>query len=208
MRGNTHTVGGILIVETTLLLTKHNTIGLPETIMLVSGLVGSLLPDIDHQHSKISNSSGPAKLISMGINTIAGHRGFTHTLLFVLLSGWLGFIVTYFIPAGDVWLPLGVVLGCISHMILDTLNPTGIMWLYPASKKYIRLAKIYTGSLGEKLICFIMTGTAIFLATRFSYELLEIPEPLRNIHSFSDIMMYIKSYYQDVFQPLRNLINK
>lgn len=47
--------------------------------------------------------------------------------------------------------------GCISHLIYDTFNPQGIMWLHPVSKKRFSIANIQTESKSERYFCFLMT---------------------------------------------------
>jgi membrane-bound metal-dependent hydrolase YbcI (DUF457 family) len=54
------------------------------------------------------------------------HRGFLHTPLILGIS----LIVIYlFTKRADICAGFGA--GFLSHLFLDTLNPTGIMWLYP-----------------------------------------------------------------------------
>lgn len=48
----------------------------------------------------------------------------------------------------------GLLLGVLSHLILDMLNPMGIRVFYPVGPR-IRLAKIRTGSKGENIV-FVM----------------------------------------------------
>lgn len=46
---------------------------------------------------------------------------------------------------------LGMLFGCISHMIYDTFNPGGIRWLWPLTKKTISIADIKTNSRKEEV---------------------------------------------------------
>ena len=44
---------------------------------------------------------------------------------------------------------LGIFAGCVIHMVYDSFNSGGIQWLYPISRKNIRLLAIKTNTLGE-----------------------------------------------------------
>ena len=54
------------------------------------------------------------------------HRGIVHTPLIMIVSMMVLYIFT---KNQDQAFSFG--LGYLSHLFLDTLNPTGIMWLYP-----------------------------------------------------------------------------
>ncbi len=82
--------------------------------------LGSLVPDIDHPFSILGRYNVFASLMK--------HRGFMHTL--PALALW--FIP--FISAPQLYLYFAW--GYILHLLGDTFNKTGIMWLYPYKKKY------------------------------------------------------------------------
>ena len=44
---------------------------------------------------------------------------------------------------------LGIFIGCIMHIVYDSFNPSGIMWLYPLSKKTFSLMSVKTDSGAE-----------------------------------------------------------
>lgn len=100
-------------------------------------LIGSILPDIDHPESLIGryNILAPVEC----------HRGFTHT--------FLGSIV-FTLPLIFFGLKsiLGLWIGYIFHLILDTFNPAGIMWFYPWKKKHYHLSNFPVGGPEEAVL--------------------------------------------------------
>ena len=80
---------------------------------------GSLLPDIDSQHSGLGRMVKP---LSGLLERKFGHRTITHSALgllgFGVLSSWL--LLIY--PGVWVWLLIGVM----SHILLDTANVSGV----------------------------------------------------------------------------------
>ena len=158
MTGKTHLIGGAATAA--LLITG----GAEVSVAMVGAcLTGSLLPDIDHFHSKISNQNIGTKVASGLIGILFGHRGFTHTPIFIALVGAFMYILTKDIPelmfASSLVIPLCC--GMLSHLILDTLNPMGILWAWPLSKKYINIASIRTGSAGEFIVASLMSAALL-----------------------------------------------
>lgn len=65
-------------------------------------------------------------------------------------------------------LSLAVFFGCISHLIYDTINIQGIMWLHPFKKKRYKLGKIQTQSKEESFfrVLMIMITLILLVATQ------------------------------------------
>jgi Predicted membrane-bound metal-dependent hydrolases len=155
MIGKTHMLGGAaagvlasayfqLPFETALATTAISTLG-------------SLIPDIDHKNSKISNTAKPVGAV---VNTIFGHRGLFHFWLFYLGLGVAGIIVY---PQYITYI-CALVMGIGTHLLLDAQNPMGIPLFYPFSKKRIHMLKIKTGSKTESLLAMGL-GATIFVGT-------------------------------------------
>ncbi len=158
MRGDTHFVGGVLFAAVALTLTENVCISAKEGVFLLASGIGALIPDIDIKGSAISKAGGLMKAISSLVSRTTKHRGFTHTILFIVLFSVLpGVLWVAGVPHGES-MTAGAALGMLSHLVLDTLNPTGIMWLYPFTKKKYHVARIKTGSGGET--AFLMAETA------------------------------------------------
>lgn len=93
---------------------------------LISVALGSLFPDIDHPHSIMGRHNIFARFMK--------HRGFTHTIpAMIIFSALLSVLFGEF--------TLGFMFGYATHLITDSMTPTGIMWLYPYNKRYYSVRK-------------------------------------------------------------------
>lgn len=118
MTGNTHIIGGLAASLAFAQVTDY------DPILLVSaGVVGALIPDICHGGSTIGRKF---KVLSKIVNTLFGHRSFTHSLLFLVL---IAILLTSFVENESI--VMGVLVGIISHLILDMATKNGIKLLYP-----------------------------------------------------------------------------
>lgn len=131
--------------------------------IMTGAVLGSLLPDIDHTRSKISKSSAAAQVASYAVSAISKHRGFFHTPLFILLIAAVLSMAIQFGLSGEIhhiaWMAyIGLIPGMLSHLLLDTCNPGGIMWLYPIKSKRFSLLPIKTSSLGEMAVAIVLAG--------------------------------------------------
>ncbi|GKU80437.1 metal-dependent hydrolase [Paenibacillus sp. L3-i20] len=79
----------------------------------------------------------------MGLGLFVGwapwlkHRGMTHTLWIIPFWGWIGWGLEQ--ELGVTGLGVTAMLGYISHLVADTLTPSGVKWLYPLTKKSFKL---------------------------------------------------------------------
>ena len=85
--------------------------------------IGGVLPDLDYV---------------MDYGFPLSHRGFVHTLAFMSLC-----MVLLYLLSKKKSLALGFGTGFLSHIFLDSLNPTGIAWLYPLSPTMFSLNLAY-----------------------------------------------------------------
>lgn len=116
----------------------------PSWQIILGGILGSLLPDIDHPKSTIS--------LKLKLYLFIKHRGFTHSLtalfLFILIAPWAGTILNQ-----DLY--RGIIIGIISHIFLDSLTPSGVQLFFPCKKRFSfpllalihKLLKITLGSI-------------------------------------------------------------
>jgi len=110
-----------------------------ESVPSVEGLAivafGSLLPDIDAPTSSIGRPFFP---ISSWLNRTIGHRTVTHSLVSLAVLGLLivgsGWCLAYFWAFDRRLIRLGwlLVLGFASHILVDTLNKTGVELFWPS----------------------------------------------------------------------------
>ena len=115
-------------------LTMETSIG-AATIVIASSVAG-LMPDIDLPSSTVGKVFKP---IARMIKKAFGHRTLTHSGL------WLIPLLILLFQTN--WHPLliGISIGFLSHIVSDTMTSGGIPWLYPLSKKRIRLTPIDSG---------------------------------------------------------------
>ncbi len=117
---------------------------------------GAILPDIDSPRSYINRKYllGFGK----GIAAFARHRGFWHSIFGLLIFAALSFVAIYFLNQSIIFafaLPFGYFL----HLTADSLNVSGIKWLWKSKKLHIRW-KISTGTISEQfffIILFVLT---------------------------------------------------
>lgn len=175
MQYQAHRVGGICsaMIAGTILYSGDETstityglIGL----MAVGGALGGVLPDIDLPTSHIGRRTRP---VSTFINKVFGHRGFTHTLLALILLTYMLFLTIgmFSSPFKEFYVAfvLGLLIGYASHLLLDALTISGIPLLYPFTRRTFRLAKLRTGKHDIYVIV-----VSIFILSFFFFKYLGI----------------------------------
>lgn len=169
MNYQAHRIGGVCTATVVSTLAYQSTIGEVGTyvaigLAMIGGSVGGLLPDIDHPTSRVGKRLSS---ISKIINTLFGHRGFTHSILAVLLFAYSLFILTSIIPEVLIgfYLPfaLGLIVGYASHLLLDMMTVSGIPLLYPFSKQSFRIAKFRTGQDDLLVSILLIVSTGLYL---------------------------------------------
>ncbi len=116
----THFLLGII----SFLLVKEELVG-NKIIILFLILLGSILPDIDEENSRINKWGG---ILGKIIAFFSKHRGMFHSLLFAVgLSAILGYFWNWYYG-------LALFVGYISHLIGDGLTPMGVQVFYPFLK--------------------------------------------------------------------------
>lgn len=127
---------------------------------------GAIFPDIDEPHSKIGRMFiGVSHLM----NAIFGHRGFTHSLPFIIILSLLVFMlctfesvrtfINGFYENALVFLVFGFILGNLLHLLGDMMTLSGVPIFLPfKSKKYFALPKVLrfrTSGLADQVIAYI-----------------------------------------------------
>jgi inner membrane protein len=154
MKGTTHIVAGAV---TGSIIAKSLNLPIEDTVLLASAsAIGSLIPDIDKKNSTIAK---PFFFISYPIRKTFGHRTLTHSLFPYLIAFLL---INYLDIAYSIYWN-GVILGALSHIFLDMLNPTGVALFYPVKKK-ISFLKIRTGGIFEYIFSVLLVlGYGIYM---------------------------------------------
>ena len=155
MLGNTHIVGGITASLAFAQISNENPL-----ILVGAGIVGALLPDICHGGSKMGRTFPISSKI---VNKLFGHRSFTHSLLFLFC---IAVLMNAFVPYKG--FTIGLLLGMVSHFILDMGTRQGIKLFFPINLKVRFPLTIKTGSKVEK---FIFAGLCL-LSLYFGFEII------------------------------------
>ena len=122
MTGRTHLTLGI---AAGLLVAAH--LHTNPLLSAAAGALGGLLPDIDHPQSMLSGYVPGSGLLGLfGVR----HRGFTHSVLFMVLL-----VAAWFAASQRITVPYPVILaglaGVATHITSDMLTPQGVQLLYP-----------------------------------------------------------------------------
>jgi inner membrane protein len=163
----THFVGGA--AAGLLLAGQHTDL---RTAAISAGIAGvaALLPDLDDPHSKLGRVVAPA---SWAVQVTVGHRGPLHSVLGAMVITLLAVIVLRFCYA-PVYvynhLALLILSGYFSHLVMDTLNPQGVPWLWPLKIRF-RMPLIRTGGLLEH---FAVTPAMLFLCSWLVWSLIKM----------------------------------
>ena len=167
MVGKTHIAGALALtsllsvvcVKTNLIQGTEQVILQQATLLTASG-IGGLLPDIDHKGSTVSKQN---PIISFLVRMFFTHRGFTHSLLALLLFTGVVYGVAAIIGSGiGYWIAIGFGMGYASHILMDSINPKGVPLFFPIKHKF-SFGKIVTGGWAEKMVFIIcLVSTALF----------------------------------------------
>lgn len=128
---------------------------------------GSVLPDIDHKNSKLSQKM---KITSFIVRLFTEHRKHTHSLLLnAIFFGLLYYLLPIIFTANFFTqeLIIAVFIGVVSHLVLDFTTKMGVPLLYPLTSKYYSLKLFKSGGLGDIMFQFIGIGLVIYSILRF-----------------------------------------
>ncbi|MCY0895230.1 MAG: metal-dependent hydrolase [Alicyclobacillaceae bacterium] len=120
---DTHAAFGAALMET-ILVAEHASLSWQAGAAVALACACAVLPDIDHPSSWITQRVDPLGLVSK----VFRHRTFTHSLI---LSALLYLVLFVVFPGVPVWLASGVLVGWMSHWLIDLTNPAGVMLFWP-----------------------------------------------------------------------------
>ncbi|ATY57633.1 TPA: metal-dependent hydrolase [Staphylococcus argenteus] len=163
MTGKTHASCGMLVGAITTQYFQTDIFSSVTIIILAT--IASLLPDICHTQSKIGRRF---KLASFLIRLIFGHRTFTHSILFIGIITILLHIIqtpSYYMVA--------IIIGLLSHVILDMMTPKGVKLFYPLPFNVRFPIQFKTGGLVDlSLATALMVGTVYVLFQPFINDII------------------------------------
>lgn len=118
--------------------------GTETVLVIVSTAIGSILPDIDVGTSKLGRR---IPVLSYTLQILFGHRGIFHSLLLWAIP----IMVLCFTYPQHQLLFLCCGTGIVTHLLLDMLNPLGVPFLWPWSKRFT-VAGFHSGGLIDWLM--------------------------------------------------------
>jgi inner membrane protein len=147
---------------TSLLAAKWINAPAPQTVlMLAGGVLGSMLPDIDHPSSAFGRRVLP---ISMTLSVVFGHRGITHSLFAVVGMSALVWYSLHHLdwhPGYSVPFVVGLAAGYLSHLAGDWMTNSGVPLLWPSKRRFVSPLRIFTGDFRERILAIVMYGWVI-----------------------------------------------
>ena len=166
MTGRTHdlaaltALGGIVLLKTPDVMTLSTVL-----VSILANQIGGILPDIDQPTAPLwRNLPIVGGLMSKIVDKmLGGHRFISHSLLGLVLFGFLGRLLLVLlhpimtsVNIDLVW--WAFIIGVVSHLAMDTLTKEGVPWLLPIPIKIglppIKSLRITTGKSVETLIIF------------------------------------------------------
>jgi inner membrane protein len=165
MMGKTHLVIGVSYGVALVPAVTRGEFTPTQLGFIMTGLViGSLLPDIDHPQSLISQQ---IPLVGKVISRLTRHRGLFHSILGVVilfgLSAWLSILIaggltSLGIQQADTatrYISAGLMIGYILHIVADMLTISGVKLFYPW-KRNIRIPLFKTGGFREWVLGLVL----------------------------------------------------
>lgn len=126
MTSLTHISFGVLLTEFI-----FTSLGVePNTTTLALSAIGALLPDMDTPKSALGRIFPFSKIIEEKY----GHRQVTHSWIFIAIS--LVFFIPFIFFLGLLRY-LGIIIGIISHIMIDMANPSGVPFFYPDPARFV-----------------------------------------------------------------------
>ena len=116
----THAAFAILLG---LLAVKMLVLPVQPLVFIAIMLLGSLMPDID------SGTSLIGKRFKLG-SLFFKHRGMVHSIIFMT-----GFSIAVFLVTKNIYYFLAFAMGYFSHLVMDSMTPTGIMFWWPGKAR-------------------------------------------------------------------------
>ncbi|MBK4207151.1 metal-dependent hydrolase [Bacillus licheniformis] len=149
MTGKTHIMGGVASCTAAAYLYGYDPV-----FMTASGVIGALIPDICHTKSKIGRR---LPILSAVVSSVFGHRTFTHSLLFLLITAFAAHL--YF---ADQSILVGLMAGMASHLLLDAGTVNGIKLFFPSAIKVRLPLYIKTGGKAEQVVLAVLTVVSCY----------------------------------------------
>jgi inner membrane protein len=133
-------------------------------VALLANQIGGIAPDIDQPTAPFWRNLPIGRFFGRFVdNILGGHRFLTHSILGLVLFGFLANLLLHFlqplmknVDIHIVW--LAFMIGMVSHLVMDTLTKEGVPWLLPIPVKFglppLKRLRITTGHGMEAFVVF------------------------------------------------------
>lgn len=187
MIARTHDLAAVTgLVAVTIVLSPLPPLSLATIIAaFIANQLGGIAPDIDQPTAPFWRNLPIGKFFGRFFGRIlGGHRFLTHSILGVVLMGflvhWLLVFLQPIIPSVQidfVW--WAFMIGMISHLIMDSFTKEGVPWLLPIPIKFgfppLRRLRVTTGKWIENFIILPLLVTILVVICMANYtELLDL----------------------------------
>lgn len=183
MTARTHDLAALTALLLVVVLQPVSTITFGTAIAaLIANQLGGIAPDLDQPTAPFWRNLPIGGVVGRIIDRmLGGHRFLTHSLLGVLLFGFLSHLLLEFlhpimptIIIDYVW--WAFLIGMLSHLIMDTFTKEGTPWLLPIPIKFglppLKKLRVTTGKTVENFIVLpLLLVLAIWLCASH-YDLL------------------------------------
>jgi inner membrane protein len=171
MLSRTHDIGAFATLLTAAAFYPPSHLGLATVLVaLIANIVGALLPDADQASNRLWDLLPAGNYVGKLLrNLFLSHRTLSHSLLGIFIIYKLNYWLIYrlFNPAfvNPQIIFISLMIGYISHLILDSLTEEGVPILFPIKWKFglppIRSWRIKTGHWFENWVVF--PGIVIYI---------------------------------------------
>jgi inner membrane protein len=165
MTAQTHDLAAITTLSVVFLVMPERSISLSTAIIAIFvNLLGGITPDIDQPTAPIWRNLPVGRYFGKIVDKmLGGHRFITHSILGLVIFGYLAHLLLMFlhpimssVNIGLVW--WAFMIGMVSHLAMDTLTKEGVPWLLPIPIKFglppLKEWRITTGKWVETWVVF------------------------------------------------------
>lgn len=160
MTGRTHDLAAFTALSVVLVHVPLPQISLATALVAFSAnMIGGLAPDIDQPTADLWRKLPAGSIIGRIFSPfLGGHRTISHSLLGIVLFGFLARELLGMI-SGVLLVDMQIVwwafmIGFVSHLLMDTLTTEGVPWLFPIPWHFgfppLKSLRIKTGGVMEK----------------------------------------------------------
>lgn len=179
MKARTHDIAAATaLLGAVVMLPELPTVTLSTVFLaLIANQAGGIIPDIDQPTAPFWRNLPIGGVVGKVIaKMLGGHRFLTHSLIGLVLVGFLFKMLLIFlqplmpnVQISYVWWAL--MIGMVSHLIMDTFTKEGVPWLLPIPVKFgfppLKRLRITTGKWTENfvtlpILVFVALGICLY----------------------------------------------